>query len=188
GSSRRSLERGCPVLEALVLENDDLTGVQLMLKNGPPGWLAAVGEVTTPVEVGLRAAADPAEQVDQAKLLIITMRAGHNVREGSEQIDVKRAIGQPLTGGHETKEGANEHLSLRVVEQSDAFVVALACDARTVRDGDRVMFLHMKESIAPLIPDDVSCPFSIRRLVTGVAAQHRGFEVCLQKAIAEHLG
>jgi hypothetical protein len=116
------------------------------------------------------------------------MRTAYNVRERSKQIHIKRAIGLPPTGRHETEAGADEFRSLRVIEEPDAFVIAFARDAVTVRNGDRLVLLHMEAIIAPLVPDDVSRPLSIRRPVARVAAKHRAIEVSLSKAVAELLG
>src|SRR5215831_887956 len=183
----RSLKRRCPVLEKPVFEDDDLARVQLMPEDRIRGRLALVRDVLRPVEIGLSAAANPVNNVENTKLLLIIVRRSNDVREGPEQVHAKRAVGLPPTGRYEVEKGMNEFLGLRVAQEHDSHVITLARDASPVRNGDRIVLLHMEPVVMPLVPDDVSCPLAIHRPVALVAVKRLVIEISLSEVLAELL-
>ena len=126
--------------ETLVIEHENLAGIQLMPEHRLRGWPPASEVTARFVKVALRAAAYPVKDINNNKFLIVAMRFRYHVREGPEQIDAERAVGPSPIEWHQAEKGTNELLPQWVVENPDTLVVALTRDVRAIRDGDRLVF------------------------------------------------
>src|ERR1700730_7511689 len=107
-------------------------------------------------KAGFRASANPIKYVKNDKFFMIVVRSCHDIGEGSEKIHAEGTVGLSSAGRHKLQERLDKFFGLRVIEELDARVLAFARDTRTVSDRDRVMSLHVRTIVAPLVPDDVS--------------------------------
>src|SRR5689334_16118163 len=74
------------VLEALVLEDDDVAGIELLAEYGLGYWLAIFGHISGMVKIRFRAVSHPVDDVKYDEFLIVMMRRCHDIGKSPEQV------------------------------------------------------------------------------------------------------
>src|ERR1700733_12270071 len=165
------------MLEERVLENEDVTRVQLLPKDRLAIYLAAARDVGWGVKVCFCAFPDSVEYVNDDELLVVLMRFRHDVGECAEEVHAECAFGLSAGGRHQVEEGPDEIPGLTVVEKLDPGMLALACDAGPVGDRYRVVSPQAETFVMPLVADNVPGSQAVDRKVARVVSERPVVEV-----------
>ena len=135
--ARGRRERRGAVLEPDVVEDQQVTGVQLLPENRIAVSRAVGPVLVLVVQVRFRAVAFPVQDVNHNEFLVVPVRFSDHVGVRPEQVDPERAFLLPPVFWHQAEKRLYEFPELPVVKQLDALVDALSLNPGTVPDGDR---------------------------------------------------
>jgi hypothetical protein len=172
-------QRAGIVLENLVVEDNNVTGVQLMTEHWWSCYITVIRYVHRGVKVCFGTFTDPVDYVNDDKFLIVTMGFRHDISESTKEVHTERAVRLPPTRWHQLKKCVNEIPSLGIVQELDTSVLPFAGDARTVSDRDRIVSPQGETPVLPLVTNNVPGSQTIHRPVALVVPERPLVEVRL---------
>ena len=176
------------MFESLVIEDDDIAGVELPFEHRRAGHSPILGHVFGTEKVSIRATTDPVDNVDDDELFVVVMWFRNNVFEGPKEVNPKCALWPPSAWRHQTEESVQKLDSLSILHELYARMLTLAWDSRPISDGDRFVSIQFKLTVVPPVPDDVPGALTVHRHITLIMAERPGIEVRVTKVLPKLLG
>ena len=165
------------MLETAVLENHQVTGVQLLAENLLADFLGTHLMLIIFIQIRLRAVAFPIQDIEDNKLLLVLMRLRNDVSVRPEKIDPECASLLPPVFGNKAKKRLDKLPGLRVLKEFDTLVDTLTLNFGAIPDGYSLVFFEAQLAIVPLVVDDVPRPLPIMWPVTVIMPELAAVEV-----------